>query len=256
MLLASLRSIIQPNTSEREGHREFARFIPLATRLISVIGQAPLKSILRLAEGKYRDPLPSIREQLKHNTPVIVQTSLLWRPIIHTPIGPTDTYLFGLEQPLATLGMLRSAIKWNLRLGDVRAAADSLIVVLTLQQALAAQGFVDPDLKSLLDCGIFIEDGAVVVKHLDFAGFLRDRYVIDTVLPGLIQKFEQMRDFRQIAVLLGGTPEGRARVVEFRNALDAFLKSVPGRLDEPSPDSPDKYSRVPGSMAERTVAKP
>jgi hypothetical protein len=62
LLLASLRSMIQPNTSEREGHREFARFIPLATRLISVIGQAPLKSILRLAEGKYRDPLPSIRE--------------------------------------------------------------------------------------------------------------------------------------------------------------------------------------------------
>ncbi len=250
LLLTSLRSMLQPGTSEREGHREFARFIPLATRLISIVGQGPLKSILRVAEAKYRDPLPGILEHLKYQTPVIVQTSFNWRPIIQTPIGPSDHYLFSLEQPLATLGTLRSAIELNLRLGDVRAAADTLKVVLNLQEALVAQGLVDPDLKSLLDCGIFIEGGLVTVKHLDFAGFLRDQYVIDAVLPGLFQKFVQMRDFRQIALLLGGTSVGRARVMEFREALEAFLKSVPARLSSVSalPVAPDPNSSpIPAS---------
>jgi hypothetical protein len=230
LLLSALRLAIKRNPSEEGGHREFARFVPLATRLIGIVGQAPLKAVLRLAEGRCRDPLPSIREHLKYQVPAIVQTALVWRPEIDTPIGRTRPFLFALEQPFATLGTLRSAMEWNMRFGDVAGAADTLRVILSLQETLVTHGVVDPDMKSLLDCGVFIEDGAVVVKHLDFSGFLRDPYVIAVVLPGLIDKIRSMRDFRQIARWLRRTPEGRAHVVRFRDELDAFVRSVQRRL--------------------------
>jgi hypothetical protein len=39
LLLSALRSVVKPTTSEEEGHRAFAQFVPLATRLIGIVGQ-------------------------------------------------------------------------------------------------------------------------------------------------------------------------------------------------------------------------
>jgi len=240
-----------------DGHREFASLVPLATRMIDIVGQGPLKALLRIAEGRYRDPLPAVREHMKYRVPAIVGTAFQWRPTIDTPIGRSNPFLFALEQPFATLGTLRSAMEWNLRFGNVVGAADSLRAILHLQKSLLSHGVLDPDMKSLLDCGIFVEDSGVTVKHLDFAGFLRDPYVIEAVLPHLMQKLQSMRDFRQIARCLGVASEGRARVVHFRNELEAFTNSVLRHLScSTHPEFapvPESYPPVPPATATRDI---
>jgi len=206
--------------------------------------------VLRLVEGRYRDPLPSIREHLKYDVPAIVQTRLVWRPGIDTPIGRVHPFLFGLEQPFAIFGTLQSAMGWNLRLNELAGAEDTLRVILDLQELLARHGVLDPDLKSLLDCGVFIEGEAVVVRHIDFAGFLRDPYVISAVLPGLMDKFQSMRDFRQIACSLSRTPDGRAAVIRFRRGLEAFVTSVPRIL---ATQANSKFSGFDGTDVDHTT---
>lgn len=229
LLLTALRSVMKRNATAENGHREFAHFVPLATRMINIVGQGRLKALLRIAEGRYRDPLPAVREHLKYRVPAIVETTFEWRPAIDTPIGRSRPFLFTLEQPFATFGTLRTAMEWNLRFRHPAGAADTLRVLLHLQKILQSHGVLDPDLKSLLDCGIFVADHGVTVKHLDFAGFLRDPYVIDAVLPHLLSKVESMRDFRQIARCLRATAEGRARVVRFRCELESFIRSFSQR---------------------------
>ncbi|MBK8045940.1 MAG: hypothetical protein IPK16_01650 [Anaerolineales bacterium] len=48
LLLSGIRSLLHDEDDFQDGHQRYAAFVPLATTLIHLIGQGPLKSVLRV----------------------------------------------------------------------------------------------------------------------------------------------------------------------------------------------------------------
>jgi hypothetical protein len=92
-------------------------------------------------------------------------------------------------------------------------------------------GSFDPDMKSLYDCGMFLERGAVTLKHLDIAGFTCDPRVVKRLAGNALRRIESMKDFRYIARSLHRGAAYRSAVFQLREELEQFYDRIGHRTD-------------------------
>ncbi|MBK8045939.1 MAG: hypothetical protein IPK16_01645 [Anaerolineales bacterium] len=127
--------------------------------------------------------------------------------------------------------MAGAALDWNLRFGNEAGVYDVLMQIVRMQSMMFRYGAFDPDMKSLFDCGLFVENGALKMEYLDFAGFTCDPALVKRLLPSVPERIMTMKDFRAIARKLAGRASHRELLFRFKHELTALYGEMERRTD-------------------------